>query len=112
MRILPCPDSIRVEAEAGTYPTVHRDGEKGLAPQAFDRPQVTTEQRTVARLKRIGAAMREFGLTEQAVQPAMVVLSAHKGKQRQEALRGEELVELALQSLAAPRQQLKEERLR
>ena len=59
--------------------------------------------------------MREFGLAEQAVQPAMVVLSAHKGKQRQEALRGEELVELALQSLGAlgaPRQQLKEEQLR
>jgi hypothetical protein len=62
-------------------------------------------------MKRINAAMREFDLTEQAVQPALAVLFARKEKQRQEALRRKELVELALQSLAASRQQLEEERL-
>jgi hypothetical protein len=42
VRILPAPDSLRVEVEAGIYPTVHRDGKKGPLSAGL-RPQVATD---------------------------------------------------------------------
>ena len=94
--------------DAGTYPTVHRDGKTGFAPQGF----CLKTPRFVAQLKRIRLAMREFDLTLEQVWPAMEVLAVRKEKQLQDELRRQELVNLALQSLAAERQQQEEERLR
>ena len=102
--VLPGPYSVKVDFQAGTYPTVHRDGPNDVFPQEF----VLRSPRFMKQLRAIHRSMKDLGLSLEQVTPALRLLGERKEKQRQEALRRQELVQRALQMLAAEKKDKEE----